>query len=149
MARDRASRLAPVVDMAQRAERAAAVQLARAQGQLTQAEVKLGELERYRSDYQQQWLQSGRQGVSGQWLMNYQRFLSQLESAIGQQQRSVNWYRDNLLKVRQQWQERYARLEGLRKLVQRYRDEARMAEDKREQKQLDELAQRLASVSPL
>ena len=46
MARDRASRLAPVVDMAQRAERAAAVQLARAQGQLTQAEVKLGELER-------------------------------------------------------------------------------------------------------
>ena len=49
MARDRASRLAPVVDMAQRAERAAAVQLARAQGQLTQAEVKLGELERYRS----------------------------------------------------------------------------------------------------
>ena len=71
MARDRASRLAPVVDMAQRAERAAAVQLARAQGQLTQSEVKLGELERYRSDYQQQWLQSGRQGVSGQWLMNY------------------------------------------------------------------------------
>ena len=52
-------------------------------------------------------------------------------------------------KARQQWQERYARLEGLRKLVQRYRDEARMAEDKREQKQLDELAQRLSSVPPL
>ena len=89
MARDRASRLAPVVDMAQRAERAAAVQLARAQGQLTQAEVKLGELERYRSDYQQQWLQSGRQGVSGEWLMNYQRFLSQLEQAISQQAQAM------------------------------------------------------------
>ena len=149
MARDRASRLAPVVDMAQRAERAAAVQLARAQGQLTQAEVKLGELERYRSDYQQQWLQSGRQGVSGQWLMNYQRFLSQLEQAISQQAQALSWHQGVVDKARQQWQERYARLEGLRKLVQRYRDEARLAEDKREQKQLDELAQRLASVPPL
>jgi flagellar FliJ protein len=35
------------------------------------------------------------------------------------------------------------RLEGLRKLVQRYRDEARQAEDRREQRLLDELAQRL------
>ncbi|MCY1552254.1 Flagellar FliJ protein [compost metagenome] len=45
--------------------------------------------------------------------------------------------------MREAWQQRYARLEGLRKLVQRYLDEARMAEDKREQKLLDELAQRL------
>jgi len=45
--------------------------------------------------------------------------------------------------VRALWQQRYARLEGLRKLVQRYIDEARLAEDKREQKLLDELAQRL------
>lgn len=143
MARDRAARLAPVVDMAQRAERAAAVQLAQAQAQLKSAEVKLGELERYRSDYQQQWLASGQQGVSGQWLMNYQRFLSQLEQAIGQQHQAVSWQQGVVGKARQQWQERYARLEGLRKLVQRYRDEARLAEDKREQKQLDELAQRL------
>ncbi|MBT8766434.1 flagellar export protein FliJ [Metapseudomonas boanensis] len=143
MSRIRAARLAPVVEMAARAEREAARMLGRCQGQLTQAEMKLGELERYRADYQQQWLDEGRKGVSGQWLMNYQRFLSQLESAIGQQSQSVNWHRDNLTKARAAWQERYARLEGLRKLVQRYIDEARMAEDKREQRLLDELAQRL------
>jgi flagellar FliJ protein len=34
-------------------------------------------------------------------------------------------------------------VEGLRKLVQRYLEEARAAADKREQKLLDELAQRL------
>ncbi len=45
-------------------------------------------------------------------------------------------------RFRLNWQERYARLEGLRKLVERYLEEARQAEDKREQKQLDELAQR-------
>lgn len=103
MAASRAARLAPVIEMAERAERDAARLLGQAQTQLAQAETKLAELDQYFRDYQQQWMQQGSQGVSGQWLMNYQRFLSQLESAIGQQQRSVNWYRDNLLKVRQQW----------------------------------------------
>ncbi|AOE86510.1 flagellar export protein FliJ [Pseudomonas sp. TCU-HL1] len=143
MSRSRAARLAPVVEMAERTEREAARMLGRCQGQLTQAEMKLGELERYRSDYQQQWIEEGRRGVSGQWLMNYQRFLSQLESAIGQQMQSVKWHRDNLDKARAAWQKHHARLEGLRKLVQRYLDEARAAEDKREQKLLDELVQRL------
>lgn len=143
MSKSRAARLAPVVEMAERAEREAAVQLGHCQGLVNQAEMKLGELEHYRSDYQQQWITEGQRGVSGQWLMNYQRFLSQLESAIGQQRQSVNWHRSNLDKVRDVWQQRYARLEGLRKLVQRYQEEARMAEDKREQKLLDELAQRL------
>ncbi len=140
--KSRAERLAPVIDMAERAEREAARQMGRCQGLVSQAEVKLGELERYRSDYQQQWIHQGQQGVSGQWLMNYQRFLNQLETAVGQQNQSINWHRANLDKARAAWQQRYARLEGLRKLVQRYRDEARMVEDRQEQKLLDELAQR-------
>ncbi|WP_296217200.1 flagellar export protein FliJ [Pseudomonas sp. UBA2684] len=143
MAQNRAARLAPVVEMAERAEREAAVQLGHCQGLVSQAEVKLGELERYRGDYQQQWISEGQRGVSGQWLMNYQRFLSQLEVAIGQQRQTLAWHRTNLDKVRAAWQQRYARLEGLRKLVQRYLEEARLSEDKREQKLLDELAQRL------
>lgn len=144
MAQSRAARLAPVIAMAERAEREAALQLGHCQGLLRQAEVQLGELERYRGDYQQQWISEGQRGVSGQWLMNYQRFLSQLETAIGQQRQSVAWHRANLDKVREVWQQRYARLEGLRKLVKRYLEEARLAEDKREQKLLDELAQRLS-----
>lgn len=141
----RAEQLAPVVSMAERAEREAAVQLGRAQAQQTQAEVKLSELERYRADYQQQWMTEGQRGVSGQWLINYQRFLSQLESAIGQQQQSLNWHRSAVDKLRDVWQQRYARLEGLRKLIKRYQDEARQLEDKREQKLLDELSQRLSN----
>lgn len=143
MSLSRARRLQPVVDMAAKAEREAARQLAHCQGLVAQAEAKLGELEHFRGDYQQQWISEGSKGVSGQWLMNYQRFLSQLEVAIGQQRQSLDWQRANLEKARAAWQQRYARLEGLRKLVQRYVDEARLAEDKREQKLLDELAQRL------
>ena len=147
MTASRAARLRPVIEMAERAEREAARQLGQAQLQVGQAEAKLGELRQYFNDYQQQWLAQGSQGVTGQWLMNYQRFLSQLESAIGQQQRSVDWHHGNLTKLREQWYQRRGRLEGLGKLVERYRLEARLIADKREQKLLDEFSQRLTGRS--
>lgn len=144
MPASRAARLAPVIAMAERAEREAARLFGQGQAQLAQAEAKLGELHQYFTDYQQQWISQGSQGVSGQWLVNYQRFLTQLEFAIGQQQRSVEWHRANQEKLRQQWSQRRARLDGLRKLVDRYLQEARIAADKYEQKLLDEFSQRLA-----
>jgi len=143
MAQTRAGRLAPVVDMAESAERAAAQRLGHFQGQVRLAETKLGDLERFRHDYQAQWMDKGSRGVSGQWLMNYQNFLNQLETAVAQQRQSLAWHQENLNKARGVWQQCYARVEGLRKLVQRYIDEARQLEDKREQKLLDELSQRL------
>lgn len=149
MTLSRAARLSPVVDMAERAERDAAIMLGKAQSQLRVVESKLADLENYLQGYQQQWISEGKQGVSGQWLVNYQRFLAQLDMVIAQQRQTVLWHRNNLDNLRRAWQQRYARLEGLRKLVQRYIDEARKAEDKREQKLLDELSQRLSQHASL
>ncbi|WP_263261043.1 flagellar export protein FliJ [Pseudomonas sp. RIT-PI-S] len=143
MATSRAARLAPVVEMAEKAERTAAQRLGHFQGQMRLAEAKLQELEQFRMNYQQQWINNGTQGVSGQWLMNYQRFLNQLETAVGQQRKSLAWHQNNLNNARDTWQKAYARVEGLRKLVMRYMAEARSLEDKREQRLLDELSQRL------
>ncbi|MNE24309.1 Flagellar FliJ protein [compost metagenome] len=139
----RAARLTPVVEMAENAERQAAQRLGQFQQQVNLAQAKLAELDRFREDYQLQWIDRGGQGVSGSWLVNYQRFLGQLESAMTQQRQSLAWHQNNLNNARGTWQQAYARVEGLRKLVQRYLDEARRAEDKREQRLLDELSQRL------
>lgn len=147
MASTRSSRLAPVVDMAERAEKTAVQRLGYFQGQVRLAESKLGDLERFRGEYQQQWIERGTKGVSGQWLMGYQGFLNQLETAVDQQRQSLLWHQNNFEKARDSWQQAYARVEGLRKLVQRYIDEARALEDKREQKLLDELSQRLPRQS--
>lgn len=137
----RAERLAPVIDMARQAERDAARQMGAMQQQLSGAEQKFAELERYREDYQQQWQQQGRSGVSGQWLINYQRFLSQLEAALSQQAQVIEWHRGNLEKARLQWQQRNARLQGLSRLVERYALELRQTQERREQKQADEWVQ--------
>lgn len=139
----RGARLAPVVDMAEEAERKAAQRLGHFQQQVVQAQAKLAELEHFREDYQLQWVNRGGQGVNGSWLVNYQRFLGQLETAMTQQRQSLAWHQNNLANARGAWQQAYARVEGLRKLVQRYLAEARRAEDKREQRLLDELSQRL------
>ncbi|BDM21673.1 MULTISPECIES: flagellar export protein FliJ [Pseudomonas] len=139
----RAARLAPVVDMAEEAERKAAQRVGQFQQQVVQAQAKLAELESFREGYQAQWINRGGQGVNGSWLLNYQRFLAQLETAMTQQRQSLAWHENNLKNARGTWQQAYARVEGLRKLVQRYMEEARRAEDKREQRLLDELSQRL------
>ncbi|QEY58566.1 flagella biosynthesis chaperone FliJ [Pseudomonas sp. C27(2019)] len=139
----RIQRLLPVVDMAQTAEREATAKLNQYQNALQKAQQQLQNLQQYRDDYQQQWIDKGQSGVSGQWLMNYQRFLSQLETAVSQQEKSVLWHEQNVSLSQATWQQAYARLEGLRKLVQRYREEVRKSADKQEQKLLDEMAQRL------
>ena len=143
MAVSRAARLAPVVEMAEQAEKTAVQRLGYFQGQVKVAESKLADLDAFRLDYQEQWIVRGSDGVSGQWLLGYHGFLAQLDTAIDQQRQSLVWHQNNLIKARDAWQQAFAKVEGLRKLVQRYREEAQRLEDKREQKLLDELSQRL------
>ena len=143
MANSRAARLAPVVDMAEKAEKTAVQRLGYFQGQVKVAESKLADLHAFRLDYSEQWIVRGSTGVSGQWLLGFQGFLAQLDTAVDQQRQSLQWHQNNLDKARDAWQQAFARVEGLRKLVQRYMEEAQRAEDKREQKLLDELSQRL------
>ncbi|MBA5982646.1 MULTISPECIES: flagellar export protein FliJ [Pseudomonas] len=149
MAVSRAARLAPVVEMAEQAEKTAVQRLGYFQGQVKVAESKLADLDAFRLDYQEQWIVRGSDGVSGQWLLGYHGFLAQLDTAIDQQRQSLVWHQNNLIKARDAWQQAFAKVEGLRKLVQRYREEAQRLEDKREQRLLDELSQRLPRHDPL
>ena len=144
----RAARLSPVVDMAEQAEKAAVQRLGYFQGQVKVAESKLADLNAFRLDYSQQWIVRGSTGVSGQWLLGFQGFLAQLDTAVDQQRQSLVWHQNKLEKAREEWQQAFAKVEGLRKLVQRYREEAQRLEDKREQKLLDELSQRLPRQNP-
>lgn len=144
----RAARLAPVVEMAEQAEKAAVQRLGYFQGQVKVAESKLADLNAFRLDYSEQWIVRGATGVTGQWLLGFQGFLAQLDTAVDQQRQSLNWHQNKLDKAREEWQQAFAKVEGLRKLVQRYREEAQRLEDKREQKLLDELSQRLPRQNP-
>lgn len=142
MSESRIRRLAPVVEMAVEEERKAAARLGESQKQVDDARVRLRDLEFYCSEYEKGWTQRGSQGVGRDWLLNYQRFMAQMQTAIEQQTQTVKWYETSLDKVREQWRQRYQRVEALRKLIERYQQEARARADRQEQKLLDELSQR-------
>ncbi|HDZ55817.1 MAG TPA: flagella biosynthesis chaperone FliJ [Pseudomonas xinjiangensis] len=142
MSESRIRRLEPVVDMALEEERKAASKLGECQKQAEDAEARLRDLDFYCSEYQKGWSQRGGMGVGREWLLNYQRFLAQMQVAIEQQKQTVTWHKLSVDKARDLWKKRYQRLEALRMLIDRYRQEARVRADRQEQKLLDELSQR-------
>ncbi|MEH6566115.1 MAG: flagellar export protein FliJ [Halopseudomonas sp.] len=142
MSESRIRRLAPVLDMALDEERKAATVLGQCQKQLEDAQGRLRDLEYYCGEYAKGWTQRGGQGVGREWLMNYQRFMAQMEVAMEQQRQTVGWHGESIEKARENWRQRYQRLEALRKLIEKYRQEAQARADRQEQKLLDELSQR-------
>lgn len=145
MSDPRARRMAPVLDMALNEERKAAQTLGECQRQLDEAGKRLEDLQHYAGEYEKGWAQRGGQGVTREWLINYQQFMSQMQNAIEQQQQTQAWHQQSLERARQAWRQRYQRVEALRKLIERYQQEARARADKQEQKLLDELTQRMFS----
>lgn len=145
MSDPRARRMAPVLDMALDEERKAAKVLGDCQRQLEEAGKRLHDLQHYAGEYEKGWAQRGSQGVSRDWLLNYQRFMTQMQSAIEQQKQTLAWHQQSLERAREGWRQRYQRVEALRKLIEGYQEEARARADKEEQKLLDELTQRMFS----
>ncbi|NLY59373.1 MAG: flagella biosynthesis chaperone FliJ [Gammaproteobacteria bacterium] len=143
MSDPRIRRMAPVLDMALDEERKAARTLGECQRQLDEATTRLQDLEHYAGEYEKGWTQRGSQGVGRDWLLNYQGFMSQMQTAMEQQRQTLNWHQESLQRARENWRQRYQRVEALRKLIERYQEEARARADKQEQKLLDELTQRL------
>jgi len=142
MSETRIRRLIPVLDMALEEERKAATVLGQCQKQLDESQTRLRDLEYYCGEYAKGWTQRGEQGVGREWLMNYQRFMAQMELALEQQRQTVSWHSQSIDKARESWRQRYQRLEALRKLIEKYRQEAQARADRQEQKLLDELSQR-------
>tara|TARA_R110000764_G_scaffold169230_1_gene256442 strand:- start:461 stop:916 length:456 start_codon:yes stop_codon:yes gene_type:complete len=145
MSESRIRRLIPVLDMALEEERKAATVLGQCQKQLDEAQTRLRDLEYYCGEYAKGWAQRGGQGVGREWLMNYQRFMAQMEVALEQQRQTVSWNSQSIDKARENWRQRYQRLEAMRKLIEKYRQEAQSRADRQEQKLLDELSQRAHS----
>lgn len=142
MSDSRVQRMAPVLELALEEEKRAAGMLGECQQQLDAADQRLRDLERYSSEYAKGWAERGGQGVGREWLINYQHFMSQMQTAVGQQAQTRDWHQQSLERARDQWRQRYQRVEALRQLIERYHAEARARADKQEQKLLDELTQR-------
>jgi flagellar FliJ protein len=103
-------------------------------------------LSTYRSEYCEKWSTQFRQAAQMEILRSYHGFLSRLDQAIGQQQSVVEHAKRMLEIQRQRLVEREIRVATVERLIKRRETLLARIEDRREQKNLDELAQRLGSA---
>ena len=103
-------------------------------------------LSTYRTEYCQKWSAQFRQAAQIEILRSYHGFLSRLDQAISQQQSVIEHARRMVEIQRQRLIEREIRVATVERLIKRREAMLAKVADRRDQKNLDELAQRLSSA---
>jgi flagellar FliJ protein len=138
----RSDRLDVVQQVASRTERERAEQLAEAERKLIDAEQKLVALERYRDEYEHELATRGAAGVDISGVREYHAFLARLGEAVVAQRQLLAQAREARDQILNSWREAAQRAQVVQTLADRWQDEARRDEDRRAQRESDELAQR-------
>jgi flagellar protein FliJ len=138
----RAKRLEPVQQIVDDAQRRLALSVATFEKRVLEGEAKLQELQRYKGEYEQQFSQRAGRGIGATDLRDYQAFLARLADAIRQQQALVTRARAEHQAERVKWQEALKRSKALGHVVERWQAEERQMNDRRDQRESDERAQR-------
>jgi flagellar protein FliJ len=102
----------------------------------------------YRSGYCQKWSAQFQQAAQMEILRSYHGFLSRLDQAITQQKSVVEHAHRMVAAQRQRLVEREIRVATVERLIKRREATLAKVADRRDQKNLDELAQRLVSARP-
>jgi flagellar FliJ protein len=109
-------------------------------------EQQAGGLTGYRSEYCKKWSAQFQQAAQMEILRSYHGFLSRLDQAIAQQTSVVEHAKRMVEAQRQRLVEREIRVATVERLIQRREALLARVADRRDQKNLDEMAQRLAST---
>ena len=116
--------------------------LGEARQRLVAAETKLQDLQQYRQDYERVFQQRATTGQSVMALRDFQVFLARLDQAIQQQGQIAEAARGDVAGRTTRWQSAARQVKAVDSVVGRWQGEERRADDRREQKDTDERAQR-------
>lgn len=139
MAARRSERLAVVLRIAEREEQAAASRLRERRDHVEREQQQLAQLEAYRGQYFSDYREMT-QGVDAATLQSYSGFLQRLGDALAGQQQKLAQAHQWLEQGRMEWQRRYHRRCSLEEMIKRLRREELSEQDRRQQRELDDLA---------
>lgn len=140
---NRAERMAPVQRVFGQTERDRARDLGEAQRHLADAEARLVELRNYHGEYLGAFRKRAEDGTSIRALRDFQAFLARLETALQQQEQLVVQARERAAGSRRSWQGAAQQVKAVDAVVDRWQQVEARAQDRREQKESDERAQRM------
>ncbi|WP_434525125.1 flagellar export protein FliJ [Photorhabdus asymbiotica] len=129
-------------ELAQNAVEKAATHLAQVRQNHQQMEQQLATLIGYQDEYRVRLNDTLSSGMPCTTWQNYQQFMKTLEKAIEQHKLQLNQWQQRLDTALSQWQEKQQRLNAFDTLQQRADNNRRLHQNRTEQKQMDEYAQR-------
>ena len=135
-------RFKPIQKIATHKERKAAAALGESLKLREAARQRLEELRAYRSEYLERFAGATRAGVSSRQILEYQVFISKLETAIAQQEEIFSQSQQVCDSSKAQWRGRYTKSKAMDNVVDRMRQAERKDLDRKEQTESDERAQR-------
>ncbi|MDU5689484.1 MAG: flagellar export protein FliJ [Citrobacter freundii] len=142
--------LATLKDLAEKEVDDAAVLLGEMRRGCQQAEEQLKMLIDYQHEYRNNLNNDMGQGITSNRWINYQQFIQTLEKAIEQHRQQLNqWTQrvDQALNLNS-WRDKKQRLQAWQTLQDRQTSAALLAENRLDQKKMDEFAQRAAMRKP-
>ena len=134
--------LQPLLDLAQTRTDDAARKLGELIASERSVEQKLKQLEDYRQEYHERFMQAVRDGIGPDAWRNFTAFISRLDDAITAQRRIVEQSRQQTAQGQQSWLNQRNRLKAFDTLSQRHQAGVARSEAKQEQKLTDEHAAR-------
>ncbi len=135
----RSKRFKPVVEHAQHLEKEAARALGEASQRLQEAEQQLAQLQDYCQEYNERYKQVGQVNAGPRRLLDYQAFMAKLNDALVQQTGAVSSAIASLEEVKQFWLTKRGRSKALDSVLSGYIDDELRAEEKKEQRETDDL----------
>jgi len=139
----RIERLDPVVQHVDKKQEKALQEVAFSQGQVSTEQHRLDQLMVYRDDYLKNKTQL-QQACSAIELQEYSRFLVQLDDTIKKQMEVIRLRESELNMKRRAWQATRINANVMHKVVENLEQQNLLQEERREQKSMDEFAQRKA-----
>jgi len=142
------SALTTLKDLAEKAVDDAAIRLGEMRRGCQQAEEQLKMLMDYQSEYRTNLNTDMTQGIGSQRWQNYQQFISTLEKAIDQHRQQLMQWTTKVEQALNAWREKKQRLQAWQTLQDRQISAALLAENRLDQKKMDEFAQRASMRKP-
>ncbi|ELY4390396.1 flagella biosynthesis chaperone FliJ [Cronobacter sakazakii] len=129
-------------DMAEKEVDDAALRLGEMRRGCQQAEEQLSMLMNYQQEYRNNLNQTMTQGIASNRWVNYQQFIQTLEKAIEQHRLQLTQWNTKVDQALSFWKEKKQRLQAWQTLQDRHASTALLAENRLDQKRMDEFAQR-------
>ncbi|BBV30355.1 flagellar export protein FliJ [Citrobacter werkmanii] len=140
--------LATLKDLAEKEVDDAAVLLGEMRRGCQQAEEQLKMLIDYQHEYRNNLNNDMGQGITSNRWINYQQFIQTLEKAIEQHRHQLNQWTQKVDQALNSWRDKKQRLQAWQTLQDRQTSAALLAENRLDQKKMDEFAQRAAMRKP-